>query len=447
VTVSTPRLDSLAYSGTTVVIPTRNRAGLAQAAIKSVLDQRIPGVTVLVSDNSTDGANARALQAHCEQLDSRLVRYIRPAQPMPMSPHWDWAVHRAFELTDASHFLYLTDRMVFKAGELSSLVEIARRFPDKMISYNGDRINDLARPVVLEQNPWSGKLLEIPARHLLDLTSRGVHPPCLPVMRNSIAPRQLFDEIERRFGNVFASISPDFCFGYRSLDIVNSILYYDKPLLIHYAIDRSNGLGYQRGIASTDGVDFQQQLSVPMNYAAPVPGFQTITNAVVHEYCFVKAESRSPKFHDIDWFSYLGANQRALNWIEDPQLALQMRQLLKQQGWNRRKQYAWALGKLSAQLRHNFLGLVRPTLIRLAAGGRSQALWMYLARHGARPPASPWFQFDSVSEAMAFDRRFPRRRSRHMGHLWHLMDPPGAIVEVQWQAPRSEAPVLTAAHS
>lgn len=447
-TVSTPRLDSLAYGGTTVVIPTRNRAGLAQAAIKSVLDQRIPQVTVLVSDNSTDDANVRALQAHCEQFDPRLVRYIRPAEPMPMSAHWDWVIHRALELSDASHFLYLTDRMVFKADELDSLVGVAAQFPDKIISYNGDRIDDFGKPVFLEQKPWSGKVLEIPAAHLLDLTSRAVHPPCLPGMLNCIVPRPVFHEIERRFGSIFASISPDFCFAYRSLEVVSSILYYDKPLLIQYSIDRSNGLSYARGIASIDSADFLRQLgTVPMNYAAPVPEFQTITNAVLHEYCVVREESRSPKFRDIDWFSYLGATERALGWIEDPELSSAMRRLLTMQGWNRRKHHAWVLGKVSQLLRHNFLGVLRRLAMPIVGGARVQPLWMFLTRYNIQPPASAWFQFGTAAEAMAYDARFPRKRAWHMGHLWHLMDPPGAIRELPRPAPPKDAPVLTAAHS
>ena len=443
VTIDAPRREPPAYSGLTVVIPTRNRANLAEAAIKSVLDQGLSQVTILVSDNSTDEDGPRALQAYCEGLDRRDVRYIRPPQPMPMSAHWDWVIHRALEQTDASHFLYLTDRMVFKAGALTELIVRARRFPDKVISYNGDRIDDFSRPVFLEQKPGSGRLLEIPADHLLYLTSRAVHPPCLPGMLNCIVPRPVFHEIERRFGTIFASISPDFCFAYRSLAVVDSIIFYDLPLLIQYSIDRSNGLSYARGIASLDSADFLRQLSgVTMNYAAPVPEFQTITNAVLHEYCVVKEESGSPKFREIDRFAYLGATERALNWIEDPALKAAMERLLREQGWNRRKHYAWVSGKVAALLHHNFLGVLRQALIRSISGNHEQPLWIWLMRYGVQPPSSSWFHFNSAAEAMAYDRRFPRKRARHLGHLWHLMDPPGAVREVRLDTRPADSRVL-----
>jgi hypothetical protein len=263
-------------------------------------------------------------------------------------------------------------------------------------------------------------------------------------MLNCIVPRAVFHEIERRFGTIFASISPDFCFAYRCLDVVSSILFYDKPLLIQYSIDRSNGLSYARGIASLDSADFLRQLSgVRMNYAAPVPEFQTITNAVLHEYCVVKQESGSPKFQEIDRFAYLGATERALNWIEDPSLKAAMRRLLREQGWNRRKHYAWVLGKIAALLRHNFRGVTRQMVVRVVSGSHEQPVWKWLMRFGVQPPASSWFHFSSAAEAMAYDRRFPRKRARHLGHLWHLMDPAGAIREVRWDTRPAGARVMT----
>src|SRR2546421_1325988 len=80
VTIEAPRREPPAYGGLTGVIPTRKRANLAQAAIKSVLDQGLSQVTILVADNSTDRARARALQAPLGGLDPRL-RGLHPPPP------------------------------------------------------------------------------------------------------------------------------------------------------------------------------------------------------------------------------------------------------------------------------------------------------------------------------------------------------------------------------
>jgi hypothetical protein len=70
---------------------------------------------------------------------------------------------------------------------------------------------------------------------------------------------------------------------------------------------------------------------------------------------------------------------------------------------------------------------------------------MSLTRFGVQPPSSGRFHFQSAAEAMDYDRRFPRKRARHLGHLWHLMDPPGAIRELHWDPRRANARVLAEA--
>ncbi len=47
------------YQGLVVVVPTRNRAQLAMNAVRSVLEQPVENVAVMISDNSTLTANAR----------------------------------------------------------------------------------------------------------------------------------------------------------------------------------------------------------------------------------------------------------------------------------------------------------------------------------------------------------------------------------------------------
>src|SRR2546421_2365610 len=117
-----------------VIIPTRNRANLAITAVRSVLSQDIDGVRVLVSDNSTIAEEAASLSLFCQRLKDERLRYVVPPKPVPMSRHWDWAMRQALE-SDATHFTILTDRMMFKPGELLLLLRIVGRHPSKIISY------------------------------------------------------------------------------------------------------------------------------------------------------------------------------------------------------------------------------------------------------------------------------------------------------------------------
>ncbi len=54
------------YQGIVVVVPTRNRAQLAMNAVRSVLEQPVENVAVMISDNST-------LESERDEL-SRLLR-------------------------------------------------------------------------------------------------------------------------------------------------------------------------------------------------------------------------------------------------------------------------------------------------------------------------------------------------------------------------------------
>src|SRR3982074_1656494 len=112
----------------TMVSPTRSRRRLACAAVASVVSQATEGITVVVSDNSDNDADRQVVETFCRTQDPRVVQYIRPAEPMTMTAHWEWALRRAIETGGATHFAILTDRMIFKPGFLQELLELAARY-------------------------------------------------------------------------------------------------------------------------------------------------------------------------------------------------------------------------------------------------------------------------------------------------------------------------------
>ena len=245
------------YKGLLVVIPTRNRADLAINAILSVLNQpNCEDVQVLVSDNSTDLKDIKILHNFCQKNDNDRLNYIRPPEPLSMTKHWDWVINQALGKYSVNHFLYLTDRMIFKTGQLQEVRDIAKCYPDYIISYDHDRVADDRKPVKLEQSNWTGKLYRIKSGQILFLSSQAHFHSLLPRMLNSIAPRNVLNQISQSVGNIFSSVAPDFNFCYKSLGIVDSILYFDKALIVHYAILQSNGASFAKGIPSKASKDF-----------------------------------------------------------------------------------------------------------------------------------------------------------------------------------------------
>jgi hypothetical protein len=225
--------------------------------------------------------------------------------------------------------------MMFRTGALNKVVALARLYPDKLISYNIDRVVDHVRPIRVEQYQVTGKLLEVESQRLISLFAEAVLPHALPRMLNCIVPRRVFEEIRARFGNVFTSIAPDFNFCFRCLDVEDSILFYDKSPLFHYAQDRSNGAA-ARGESTPDTADFEANLPVDnsiRNYATPIPSLITGINAAFNEYLIYKQETGSRRFGDIDVQKYLRANAVEITDVRDPALRAQMLQLLVQHGF------------------------------------------------------------------------------------------------------------------
>ena len=111
------------YTKTAVIIPTRNRADLAINAARSALGYQGEDLQLLVSDNSTNEADIKTLADSCRQLGDPRVLYLRPPQPFAMTEHWEWAMQQALKLSNVSHFIYLTDRSMFKPNEVGRILD------------------------------------------------------------------------------------------------------------------------------------------------------------------------------------------------------------------------------------------------------------------------------------------------------------------------------------
>jgi hypothetical protein len=280
-----------AVTGVTVVVPTRNRADLAELTVRSLANQatNVP-VTVLVSDNSTDDAQVARLRDACAawpvRADVPRVSVIRPEADLPMGAHWEWARRRATEVPGTSHVLYVTDRTIVKPGALDTLVTLASSHPRQVISFTNDQVDDSVDPVRLVREPWTGRVCRVAARRLLDLSAEMIVARPLPRALNSLIPVTVLDTIQNRHGGVFESTAPDFCFCYRLLQDGQDVIYLDQALTVMHGLARSNGNSTTRGVASADTTDFIKHASAGggLASATPLPHVTTTYNVITHEY-------------------------------------------------------------------------------------------------------------------------------------------------------------------
>jgi hypothetical protein len=416
-----------------IVIPTRNRAAIAETAVACILDQDATNVSVLVSDNSTDAAEREQLERATAGLDG--VTYVTPAEPLPMTSHWEWAMQQALADPEVTHVAYLPDRRVFRRGGLALAAGVANRHPGRVVTYLYDEVRDHEQPIRLWQNGWTGKVLELQAQHLLDLAVVGQFPLALPLVSNGIVPREVVEAVRGRFGSVFDSIAPDYCFAFRCLEVVDAILFLDRACGVQWALDRSHGFSQARGMQTQDRLDFIADLGGRhLNVSTPLPEFDLAMNAVYNEYFFVQAEGAT-KLRPVRQSGYLAALAGSVPMLDDPAARQSGLAAVATEGWRWRGARGRArLHRLSTLVR--FFGR-RPGTLLWRIGGMWQrtapgrAIWRWAIGRGATPPAGAWLTFQTRSEALDRARGKPPRRARDFSHLPILFEPPGGarIVE------------------
>jgi hypothetical protein len=333
-----------------IVVPTRNRADIAQVAVGSVLAAGASNVRVLVSDNSTDPAAAEQLHRACAELGDEGVGYVRPPASLSMTNHWAWALEQVLQDPQVAYVSYLTDRNLFARGELDHVLAAVDAAPGQIVTYNQECIDDAHDPVRILPNEWSGQLLALPSRELIHATARGARFMALPRMLNSVVPRPVIEAVRQRFGSVFASVAPDYAFAFRALAILDTIAFLDRPVLFHHATARSNGMSQILGIASSDSADFELLMGDQMYAHTPAPQLRTVSNAIFNEYGFVRAEAPEalPPLLRRD---YLGCIARDVTDMADPATAERTSAQLAALGWTERDQRQWQARNIASLLR------------------------------------------------------------------------------------------------
>ena len=347
----------------------------------------IEDARVIVSDNSTLSEDRDSLAKYCEGLNDSRLTYLRPPEPMQMSRHWDWALQQALQEKEVSHFSYLTDRMMFRPDSLKTIIDLVRQYPEMIICYMHDKVSDFRPPYGLDQHEWTGKLYEVSSKRLLSLSAKSVmYDGCVPRMLNCFVPRGTLDVVRMRFGSVFSPISPDWNFAYRALEVVDSLLYFHKALLVHYSLARSNGESVHRGNRNSAFAQFEKDLETPVIINAPYPEIITVWNGIINEYCSVKKEAQSQKFPELDMRKYAEALAWGIEAIEDPQFKQQMKQKLLARGWDPE---------------------IRPRQPSLASKLVSPRRILYKLRTLVNP-----ITFDDADQALKYAVKHPRRKCK-----------------------------------
>jgi hypothetical protein len=320
----------------TMVIPTRNRAPLAIALIKSLLAQEYP-VTVVVSDNSSVDEDVRLLDDFCRTAADPRLLYVRPPETLTLPEHWEWALAQATTLTDATHFGFQHDRKIFKAGGVTCLAAVAASDPAAVVTYACDYSVISGGGFLAAPYAGSGKLYEIRTAPLVRKFAAGTFQDfgqAIPLLSNCIVPRPVLERVRARFGDVCNSNAPDLAFLFRFFTLEPRYLHLDAALSVLYAFRFSNAQGYFRSDTSGTFGDFMRLWGDrPWLEAAPIPGLTLGLNIAFHEYNLVQDAVGKETFPVIDMQGYLRELARGFFFIHDERQRAELRAVLEDHGW------------------------------------------------------------------------------------------------------------------
>jgi len=383
-----------------VIIPTRNRPDLVRIAIRSVLDQRGEGVRVVVSDNSTRAEAVADVAAFCRGLDG--VTCIRPPDPLSMSDHWSWILRQAATGAWGDHIAFLTDRMLLRAGQLRTLLDIIERHPREIVTYLIDAIRDDLSPIRFNLHAWSGRLVRVEADTMLRLLARAEMPLSAPLLLNSVVPVETLAALQRQHAAICDSTAPDYCFCLKLLDVVDSFLFLDKPLLVQHGMPVSNGLTFTTGRDNDVRRDFLANLpkGEAFNACAPIPGIPVAVNTAVHEYGLRRKRGGRRVLPPLDLAAYHQQVYRQVMMIEDED---QRRRFLSMLPPGTRPPERGSM-KPGDHMRKTLRRILWPL-----CGPVCRAVWCQAARRGVQLPGLAWLGFDDPGVAREIAARFMLR--------------------------------------
>jgi len=318
-----------------LVMTTRNRPAFAAANIRSILNQNGDFVLV-VSDNSERAEDQDTLEKVCRNADDPRLMYIRPPQSLTMPRHWNWAMEQALATTDATHLGIQYDRRLWKPGALRRLAAAVAAAPAMTTTYGWDIVFASEDHSVAGRLPASGCLYAIRTSEVIERCSRAEIielDQAYPALANCIVPRNTFDRIRARFGNICDSAIPDGSFLFRLCAIDDVFHHFDRALFIVYGYAHSNGWAYLRGDESGAWADWIKLWGDrPWIDAAPIPELKLGYNVMFHEYNLVRRVA-GDRFPPIDHDRYLNHLGSGLANISDLKLRSEMRDVLKAHGW------------------------------------------------------------------------------------------------------------------
>jgi glycosyltransferase involved in cell wall biosynthesis len=213
-----------------VLIPTRNRAGLLPCAVRSVLEQTCAEFELIVCDNHCSDGTAEVVRGF---TDPR-VRYIRTERVLPMPENWAFALRQAV----GEYVLFLPDDDALAPDALERGLAALRQSSSGLVCWKYVTYNDPhlpARPMLQNSLVFSklnGQVTELDSRRtIVDLLSGTFLYP-FPQLSNSLCRRALYLRALDWMPNALSAAGGDFTTAILLLAQLECYTFLSLPLTI-----------------------------------------------------------------------------------------------------------------------------------------------------------------------------------------------------------------------
>ena len=262
-----------------ILMPTRDRAALLEAALKTAVRQDFDDYEIVVSDNNSADETRAVVEDFARSCDK--IKYVNPGRDLSMCDSWEYVLNEA----SGRFVLYLCDDDAFTPDTLPCVHDILTRFPINTLvwRYANYQHPDIPQDTrcMLTYREGSGKLFEVASRPVMDALCNfdASAYAIIPKMLNCVVSREAIDHCVARTGRFFIPPYPDFSSVGQLLSTNDAYHLIDFPLYISGASVVSNaGIVFNRkakfdSYTSLYGEDMLDGVVYPMKYLT-TPYFQ-----------------------------------------------------------------------------------------------------------------------------------------------------------------------------
>lgn len=220
-----------------VIIPTRERADTLFHTIRTVIEQDYEKLEIIISDNASTDNTEEVVRGYA---DKRL-RYINTGERLGMSENWEFALSHV----TGDFVMYLGDDDGLLPNACSDVAEIISRTNAKAViwnkpNYNWPSIANMPNSITLQ---CAYDLCEMDGNVVLKGVASGrTSYGRLPVVYSGFVSKNAINNIKKKTGDFFQSITPDVYSGIVLAEELKKYLYSFRPFSINGGSKHSNGI-------------------------------------------------------------------------------------------------------------------------------------------------------------------------------------------------------------